>query len=118
MAVITQPMNAVIFPKAKASLGVLPMISPGRYINVLSVLAHGVNSWGLLMAKGSIWIEDQEGGGVNVGVDFGDDHDANSRAHSMIAVLLESILGSAQHFEKIEDTVEELDVEPKLIVTK
>ena len=70
------------------------------------------------MPKATIFIEDNETGGVNVGTDFGDAIDENSQAHGMAMVLLQSILGNAKTYQTIEDTVPEHNVEPSRIITQ
>ncbi len=69
------------------------------------------------MPKASIWIEDKENGGVDVGVDFGESYEPNSQAHAMIGVLIESVLANAKSYTQVEDNVPELDVEPQKIIT-
>ncbi len=69
------------------------------------------------MASVTITIDDSENGQVNVSADFGDAIDDNSQAHGMAQVLLNSILTNAKHFQTIEDTAPEHNVEPQRIIT-
>ena len=70
------------------------------------------------MAQASITItDDPVTGQVDMKVEFGDSYDETSQAHAMIATLVESVLGTAKTFRRVDDTVPELDLEPsKLIV--
>ena len=70
------------------------------------------------MPKATIFIEDNESGGVNVGADFGEAIDDNSQAHGMAMVLLESVLRNAKNYQTIEDTVPDVNVEPSRIITQ
>lgn len=69
------------------------------------------------MATASIIITDNEDGTIDVSAEFGDQFIGESKAHQMIQVLLQSVLSSADRFEKLEDTVPECNPEPSLIVT-
>lgn len=68
------------------------------------------------MAQASITIYDDADGKITVAADFGEAFEINSQAHQMISVLLESVLGNAKNYQKIEDTAPELDAEPSKIV--
>ena len=70
------------------------------------------------MPKATIFIEDNETGGVNIGGDFGDSIDENSQAHGMAMVLLQSVLTNAKNYRTIEDTVPDVNVEPSRIITQ
>lgn len=70
------------------------------------------------MPKATIFIEDNETGGVNVGADFGDAIDESSQAHGMAMVLLQSVLTNAKSYQTIEDTVPDVNVEPSRIITQ
>ena len=65
----------------------------------------------------TITITDQPDGNVNIGLDFGEAFDADSNAHSMATVLVQSVLANAQSFKQIEDTAPEANVEPSRIIT-
>jgi hypothetical protein len=69
------------------------------------------------MAKVTIFIEDEPSGTIQVGADFGEAIDANSQAHQMGTVLLESVLKNAKSYQTVEDTAPEHNVEPSLIIT-
>lgn len=70
------------------------------------------------MAQASITLtDDPVTGQVDMSVQFGDSYDEKSQAHAMLAVLVESVLNSAKTFQKIEDTVPEVDLEPSKIIT-
>ena len=68
------------------------------------------------MASASITITD-DGESVTVSADFGERVEAESQAHQMVSVLLESILGNAKTYQTIEDTAPEANVEPSRIIT-
>lgn len=69
------------------------------------------------MAQASITISDDPvTGQVDMSVQFGDAYDETSQAHAMIATLVESVLGTAKTFRKIDDTVPEVDLEPSKII--
>lgn len=69
------------------------------------------------MASASITLtDDPVTGKLDMSVEFGDAFDEKSQAHSMLAVLVESVLGNARSFQKIEDTAPEIDLEPSKIV--
>ncbi len=68
------------------------------------------------MASASITITD-DSESVTVSADFGERVEAESQAHQMVSVLLESILGNAKSYKAIEDTAPELNVEPSRIIT-
>lgn len=68
------------------------------------------------MKTATIIITDQPDGNVNIGLDFGDAFDADSNAHSMATVLVQSVLQNAKSFTAIEDTAPEANVEPSRIV--
>lgn len=69
------------------------------------------------MATASITLSDDPvTGKLDMKVEFGDAYDEKSQAHSMLAVLVESVLGNAKSFQKVEDTVPELLVEPSSII--
>lgn len=70
------------------------------------------------MPKATIFIEDNENGGLNVGADFGDAIDESSQAHGMAMVLLQSVLTNAKSYQTIEDTVPDVNVEPSRIITQ
>lgn len=72
------------------------------------------------MATASITISDDEAGGVTVGADFGDQIVNDSQAHQMIYALLQSVLGTAKSYQKIEDTAGDMNgesAEPSRIIT-
>ena len=69
------------------------------------------------MAQASITLSDDPvTGQVDMSVQFGDAFDETSQAHAMLSVLVESVLNSAKTFQKIEDTVPEVDLEPSKII--
>lgn len=68
------------------------------------------------MSKAIIIIEDNEEGSVTVSADFGPEVDENSQAHGMAMVLVESVLRNAKHYNTIEDTAPEHNIEPSRII--
>ena len=69
------------------------------------------------MSAVTITLTDNDDGTIMVGADFGEAISDDSTAHQMALVLLESVLKQSKTFAKIEDTVPEVNVEPKLIIT-
>ena len=69
------------------------------------------------MSAVTITLTDNEDGTIMVGADFGDAISDDSTAHQMALVLLESVLKQSKTYAKIEDTVPQVDVEPKVIIT-
>lgn len=68
------------------------------------------------MSKASITIEDSPDGTVSVAADFGDAVNEDSQAHSMVMVLIESVLRNAKTYQTIEDTAPEVNIEPSRII--
>ena len=68
------------------------------------------------MAEASITITDEADGKITVSADFGEAVEKDSQAHQMVSVLLESVLGNAKSYQKIEDSAPELDSEPSRII--
>ena len=69
------------------------------------------------MAEATLTLTDDPATGqVTMEVNFGDAFDEQSKAHSMLKILAESVLNSANNYQKLDDTVPDVDVEPSRII--
>lgn len=69
------------------------------------------------MSRGSITlIDDEDGPGFKMEVDFGDKFNDESMSHQVISASVESILKWSSSFQKLEDTAPEVNLEPSVII--
>jgi hypothetical protein len=68
------------------------------------------------MATVTLTLTDNEDGTMNIGADFGEAFNPESRAHQAGEVLLQSVLGSASNYQTIEDTAPGCKAEPSRII--